>query len=234
MTLKNYLADQKKHFVEFIKDPNQQVVVAGTLAALERYYRGLNIELQEFCDEKSYYIKNSQGFYELFIKANYKSYRKRYIKFLKDVIGISQPALPSSLHVDHLFSKSSIPVSSKNPKSTKKPKRLLNHYYIRMILLEGTANMDWGRNYEKSPHPTQKQLMFLSYSLVLKALEFSAVKKSGPYRRGSQINVLVDQTLIKLQKDIKYTLPPVDKYTMGEFFKSEINGLVNGKFTNQI
>lgn len=73
---------------------------------------------------------------ELWVRANYRGYRRAFLRFLDQQYGLREINIPKSLQVDHLQP------SSRFNEST-------NHYFVRLALVERSINASYGASFER-------------------------------------------------------------------------------------
>lgn len=216
MELDDYLRIQEEEFLEYGGNVDKRILIAAKdKNCLVNFYTNYNSIVLEFIDLNSYVICRNDGNYELFIRGSFGGYRGRFKKFLVEYYNISKDyQLPSALNVDHLFNK----IRAKN-------------YYIRMILLDGRVNQDWGRAYEKGISKRHqgkviRNYIFLDYATFLKCLGITSFKKSG-IENEDDISKMANNRHYELKRlvDLGKNSEIIKKY-----FEGEINYFVNDKF----
>jgi len=100
-----------------------------------------------------------------------RGYRDGFLSFLESEKGVTRASVPSTLHADHLLNKAFA----------------LRHGlgYVRMALVEGEFNMDYGRKIEKNLTQSQardnSQYLF-DYIVLMKALHIKPPTDPDDYR----------------------------------------------------
>jgi len=215
MNIDEYLKIQNDEFVNFIKDPKKIILVATeSPESLLSFYEDYNGQVERYKDDNSYVVKRSDGHYELFILGSYPYYRKRFRAFLTEYYQIPKDfKLVKALNVDHVFNKDRA-----------------KDYFIRMILLDGKVNSEWGRAYEKVSSNLDrkfnvklKQHMLLDYSVLLKILKFDSFKK-GDVADINDIERIAELTFKKL---FSFAGPDALTDNVKTFYRAEINRLAN-------
>lgn len=222
MKLEDYLVLQKKEFLEFGNDLKKIILVAAeTIEDLKDYSDQIEATVEQFKDNNSYVVKLKDGSLQLFIKGSYESYRDRFKDFLFEKYQIPKNSVPKELNVDHVFNKG----------------RAID-YYIRMILLDKTANQAWGRAYEKSMTQRRRsssnnRLLFLDYSVFLKILELPSFKK-GRKKVGKYSEEEMKQLIQEKAQDARVGLEKIFGTTsmnmeiIEQFYRAEFNEIING------
>lgn len=73
---------------------------------------------------------------ELWVRANYRGYRRAFLRFLDQHYGLRAINIPKSLQVDHLQASSRFNEGS-------------NHYFVRLALIERSINASYGAGFER-------------------------------------------------------------------------------------
>lgn len=215
MDIEDYLKIQNDEFIDFIKDPKKIILVATESAeSLKSFYEYYNGQVEEYKNKKSYVVKRSDGLHELFILGSDGSYKEKFRAFLTDYYHIPQDyVLDENLHVDHVFNK-----------------KRAEDYFIRMILLDKSANRAWGQSYEKvssrldrESGVKRKQHILLDYTVILKILEFEPFLK-GNIKDKSDIEKIAETTFDKLSA---LAGPDALIESVRTFYRNENNRLVN-------
>ncbi|KOS64448.1 hypothetical protein AN161_02525 [Lysinibacillus sp. FJAT-14222] len=160
-------------------------------------------------------------------RHDFGGYRDRFKNFLFEKYQIPLNSVPKELNVDHVFNKG----------------RAIN-YYIRMILLDETANQAWGRAYEKSMTQRRKnsrnnRLLFLDYSIFLKILELPSFKKGrkkvGKYNEEEMKQLIQEKAQaarIGLEKIFGTT--SMNMEIIEQFYRAEFNQIINGFWSDPL
>jgi len=221
MDLKEYIEIQKNEFHDFYNDKNKTIVIAvKDKEGLESLYKTKYIDgflIEEYIDTNAILVSHDNGKYELFIKGTYNQYRKRFQTFLIEKYNLDQSfKLESIINVDHLMNK-----------------KRIKDYFIRMILLPDKVNQDWGRSYENvvtqlERQKSKKSAYLLDYSIFLKAIEFSSIKKKDITADDDSVSLKAQQIIAEIEKSFG-EIGPLKSY-LESYYRAEINYIVRGRF----
>lgn len=134
-----FLALQQSEILKDFCDEGTTCLIATTPARLVQHSKmyGWSISYLDGVQPTSaLVIQKSHGLPELWARANYRGYRRAFLRFLDQQYGLREINIPKSLQVDHLQP------SSRFNEST-------NHYFVRLALVERSINASYGAGFER-------------------------------------------------------------------------------------
>ncbi len=138
-SIDQFLAQQRAGILEDFRDNGVMCLIATThsrLAHHSRMYGGSLSYLSGVKPTSALVIQKPESEPELWVRANYRGYRRAFIKFLNQHYGLGISNIPTSLQVDHLQPSSYFPQDA-------------NHYFIRLALIERGINTSHGAGFER-------------------------------------------------------------------------------------
>lgn len=124
---------------EDFRDKGATCLIATTPARLAQHsntYDWSIFQLNGVQSKSALVIRKPDSEPELWVRANYRGYRRAFLKFLEQHYGINEINIPKSLQVDHLQP------SARFSKDT-------NYYFIRLALIERSINASYGASFER-------------------------------------------------------------------------------------
>ncbi|UCV02786.1 hypothetical protein [Dechloromonas denitrificans] len=138
-SISQFLALQQSGVLGDFRDEATTCLIATTSARLAQHSKiyGWSISHLGGVQPKSALVVQKPGSVpELWVRANYRGYRRAFIRFLEQQYGLREISIPKSLQVDHLQ-----PSSRFNEGS--------NHYFVRLALVERNINASYGAGFER-------------------------------------------------------------------------------------
>lgn len=137
-SISQFLALQQSAILEDFRDNATTCLIATTSARLAQHSNiyGWSISHLDGVRPKSALVlQKPASLPELWVRANYRGYRRAFLRFLGQKYGLREINIPKSLQVDHLQP------SSRFNEST-------NHYFVRLALVERSINASYGAGFE--------------------------------------------------------------------------------------
>jgi len=138
-SISQFLALQQSGMLGDFQDEGTTCLIATTPARLTQHSEmyGWSISHLGGVQPKSaVVIQKPDSEPELWVRANYRGYRRAFLRFLDQHYGLRAINIPKSLQVDHLQ-----PSSRFNEDS--------NHYFVRLALIERSINASYGAGFER-------------------------------------------------------------------------------------
>ena len=141
MNLLDYLEKQKSAIVDEFVNAMLTCLVATTHDRIHKHAKQYGWELSSLpgTDAKSVIVlkKSENAISELWVRWNYRNYRRAFQIFLRHVHNCGDTPIPPNLQVDHL-------------QATHRFKANHPDYFIRLFLMEQKINGAYGAGFEKS------------------------------------------------------------------------------------
>lgn len=134
-----FLALQQPGILGDFRDEGTTCLIATTLARLAQHSKmcGWSLSHLDGVQSKSaVVIQKPNSDPELWVRANYRGYRRAFLRFLDQHYSLRASNIPRSLQVDHLH-----PTSRFNEST--------NHYFVRLALIEQSINASYGAGFER-------------------------------------------------------------------------------------
>lgn len=145
--LDHYLNEQKKNICNSFSKEMTTCLIATTIQRLVLHAHQYDWKLFTVpgTDHRSVVVvqKQNTSVPELWVRWNYKSYRRAFMKFLNYYYFMSLKNIPLKFQVDHLQSKGRFNSEDKE-------------YFIMLVLLDRRVNASHGAGFEKSFNATEK------------------------------------------------------------------------------
>jgi len=144
--LEHYLHEQKRYICKEFSEEMSTCIISTTIHKILRHSKDYNWMLFAVpgTDQRSVIViqKSHRSIPELWVRWNYKSYRKAFTNFLNFYYFMSLEKIPSAYQVDHLQSKGRFKPEHKD-------------YFVRLALLDRRVNASHGAGFEKSFNATE-------------------------------------------------------------------------------
>lgn len=138
-TISQFLELQQSAMLEDFRDEGTTCLIATTPARLAQHssmYGWAISHLDGLQRQSALVIQKPDSEPELWVRANYRRYRRAFLRFLDQHYGLSAITIPKTLQVDHLHP------SSRFNEDT-------NHYFVRLALIERSINASYGAGFER-------------------------------------------------------------------------------------
>jgi len=171
-----YLKEQKRHICKEFSESMSTCIISTTIHKIFMHSKDYNWMLFSVpgTDQRSVVViqKSHSSIPELWVRWNYKSYRKAFKNFLNFYYFMSLEKIPAIYQVDHLQSKSRF-----NPEH--------ESYFVRLALLDRRINASHGAGFEKSFNATEsfRELrggIHMDWMAFLKAYGITLPSKRAP------------------------------------------------------
>lgn len=147
LLLDHYLQDQKRGIRREFSESMGTCLIATTIDKIFMHAKDYDWKLFTVpgTDQRSVFViqKSSPSIPELWVRWNYKSYRKAFIKFLNYYYFMSLEKISPQYQVDHLQSRSRFSLEH-------------DRYFVRLALLDRSVNASHGASFEKSFNATER------------------------------------------------------------------------------
>lgn len=138
-SISQFLALQQSGILRNFRDEGTTCLIATTPARLAQHSKmyGWSISHLGGVQHKSaLVIQKPDSEPELWVRANYRGYRRAFLRFLDQHYDLQAINIPKSLQVDHLQP------SSRFNEGT-------NHYFVRLALIQRSINASYGAGFER-------------------------------------------------------------------------------------
>lgn len=168
-----YLQEQKRDFIRAFRQPAAHPVGVQHPAQSSRIYPVAAWSWDSGTSGENAFIRTVEASHkEFWVRLGFAGYRSAFLSFLERGEGVLKSGIPSQLHADHLLN------------SGFALRRGLR--YVRMALVEGEINMDYGRKIEKKltqSNAQDKSQYLFDYIVLMKALNIKPPSDPENYFR---------------------------------------------------
>lgn len=138
-SISRFLLLQRAGILADFRDKGTTCLIATTPARLARHSKEYSWSVSYLDGVKptsAWVIQKPSCEPELWVRANYRCYRRAFLRFLDQRYGLFGIEIPTCLQVDHLH-----PLSRFNNET--------NHYFVRLALVDRGINASYGAGFER-------------------------------------------------------------------------------------